>query len=149
MDPSSRPPLSSRRTLLRREVGGRMWTATVCGHADDAQDDGLAAEPVERGEIETGLRRLDRDLLRDRAHESGASTGLRQLLQQDLRLSQVRCREAFGEAAVNRCQQFARLRDAMPISPKPRETGRGSQLPRESVLAVRPVECAPKMVFGG
>ena len=31
-------------------------------HADDAKDDGLVAEPVEGGEIEVGLGRLDRDL---------------------------------------------------------------------------------------
>ena len=52
----------------------RIRPATISGvsgvrvaHADDAKDDGLVAEAVERGEIEVGLRRLDRDLLGDRA----------------------------------------------------------------------------------
>jgi hypothetical protein len=61
---------------------------------------------------------------------------------------QVCCRKTFGEAVVNRSQQFARFGDAALTLPDPRETRRRSQLPEESILAVRQVEGAPEMLFG-
>src|ERR1700720_2318324 len=64
----------------------------------------------------------------------------RQLLQQASRLAQVcRC-ETFGEAAVNRPQQRARLRNAILVSPKPGEARGGAQFPGERALPARPVE---------
>jgi hypothetical protein len=40
-------------------------------HADNAENDGLVAKTVEGPEVEVGLRRLDRDLLGDRAGQFG------------------------------------------------------------------------------
>jgi hypothetical protein len=73
---------------------------------------------------------------------------LRQLLQQASRLPQVRCPKAFGKASIDRSQQCARLRRAMSLQPKPRETCRRSQLPGKSILAARQVEGALEMLFG-
>jgi hypothetical protein len=70
------------------------------------------------------------------------------LIEQASRLSQVCRRETFGEAAVNRPQQRARLRNPLLVSPKPREARGGAQFPGQGSLPARPVERLPEVVLG-
>src|SRR4051794_39730943 len=71
-----------------------------------------------------------------------------QLVEQRLRLPQVRRVESLGESAVDGREELARLAASALVAPQPGEARRRAQLPRACRLTAGERQCAPVAVLG-